>query len=271
MAVGEPGHAAPRPLAAFAHGRIVFDDRETMNTQMEPMRKNFRSQLQCEHLSDLAMNRNGAAGKCRSISSVLFARPNWNLVIQQIWKAVLLLYAAVAISATSVAADKSTRINLGTLAPRGSVYHQSLQAMAETWRQAPGGGVKLVIYPDGTQGGEADMVRLMNVDTLQSGLLTSVGLSKIEPGVTGLQYAPMMFRDLKEFDWVKERMHPQLEKRIADKGYVVLFWVDAGWVKYFSTKPLLMPEDLRKMKIFAWAGSLDQLDIMKKSGYTPVP
>ena len=29
------------------------------------------------------------------------------------------------------AAEKAIRINLGTLAPRGSVYHQSLQAMAE--------------------------------------------------------------------------------------------------------------------------------------------
>src|SRR5205814_2211473 len=82
------------------------------------------------------------------------------------------------VAATSLpAADKALRVNLGTLAPRGSVYHQSLQAMAEAWRLAPGGGVRLVVYPDGTQGGEADMVRLMNVETLQAGLLTSVGLS----------------------------------------------------------------------------------------------
>ena len=92
---------------------------------------------------------------------------------------VLPVLAAVHLAAPAgrlEAAEKTFRINLGTLAPRGSVYHQSLQAMAEAWRQAPGGGVRLVIYPDGTQGGEADMVRLMRVGSLQEGLLTVVGL-----------------------------------------------------------------------------------------------
>ena len=64
------------------------------------------------------------------------------------------LAAGAALRAPVCAAEKALRINLGTLAPRGSTYHQSLQAMAEKWKQAPGGGARLVIYPDGTQGGE---------------------------------------------------------------------------------------------------------------------
>jgi TRAP-type transport system periplasmic protein len=169
------------------------------------------------------------------------------------------------------AAEKAVRINLGTLAPRGSVYHQSLQAMAEEWRKAPGGGVKLVIYPDGTQGGEADMVRLMNVETLQAGLLTGVGLAKIEPGVIGLQSIPMLFRDLDEFTAVSEKVRPTLEKRLLEKGYVVLFWVDAGWVRFFFKKPVNGPEEMKTRKMFAWAGDVNQLEVMKQAGYTPVP
>src|SRR6266498_4089317 len=41
-------------------------------------------------------------------------------------------------AARSYSAEKVIRINLGTLAPRGSTYHQSLQAMAEKWKQARG-------------------------------------------------------------------------------------------------------------------------------------
>src|SRR5262249_6879059 len=137
------------------------------------------------------------------------------------------------------------RINLGTLAPRGSLYHQSLQSMAEGWRQSSGGSVRLVIYPDGTQGSEADMVRLMRVGSLQAGLLTAVGLSEIEPAVGGLQDIPMIFRNLDELEKVGDQLHPSLEKRLAEKGFVVLFWVDAGWVHYFSKDPLLTPEDLK--------------------------
>lgn len=173
--------------------------------------------------------------------------------------------------AVGQSAETGIRINLGTLAPRGSVYHQSLQAMAQSWRQAPGGGVRLVIYPDGTQGGEADMVRLMRVGSLQAGLFTAVGLSEIELGVAGLQNVPMLFRDLDEFERVTEQLRPTLEKRLLQKGFVVLFWVDAGWVRYFSKEPVLTPEDLRKMKIFVWSGSPDQVAIMRHAGYTPVP
>ena len=84
-----------------------------------------------------------------------------------------LMAAALALGAAA-RAETPVRINLGTLAPRGSAYHQSLQKMGEAWRDA---GVKLVIYPDGTQGGEADMVKLMRVGSLQGGLLTAVGLA----------------------------------------------------------------------------------------------
>jgi len=169
------------------------------------------------------------------------------------------------------AAEKTIRINLGTLAPRGSLYHQSLQTMAEAWRKSSAGTVRLVIYPDGTQGGEADMVRLMRVGSLQAGLLTAVGLSDIEPSVGGLQNIPMVFRNLEEFQKVGEQLHPSLEKRLVEKGFVVLFWVDAGWVHYFSKEPLLTPDDLRRMKIFVWTGSPDQVSIMRRAGYNPVP
>ncbi len=167
------------------------------------------------------------------------------------------------------AAEKTVRINLGTLAPRGSGYHQSLQAMAEAWRKE--GSVRLVVYPDGTQGGEADMVRLMRIGSLQAGLFTAVGLSQIEPAVSGLQDTPMLFQTLEEFEYVNDKLRPSLEKRMAEKGFVVLFWADAGWVRFFSKEPVLVPDDMKRMKIAVWAGYPDQVDIMRKAGYTPVP
>jgi TRAP-type transport system periplasmic protein len=144
---------------------------------------------------------------------------------------ILLMTLTLALAGAGInlkAADRPVRINLGTLAPRGSSYHKSLQAMAEKWKQAPAGGVRLVIYPDGVQGGEADMVKLMRVGTLQAGLLTTMGLADIEPGIFGLQSAPMIYRDFAEFEYVNEKLQPMLEKRMLEKGFVVLFWVDAG-------------------------------------------
>jgi TRAP-type transport system periplasmic protein len=164
-----------------------------------------------------------------------------------------------------------TRIKMGTLAPRGSSFHQILQAMGEKWRQAPSGGVQLTVYTDGVMGGEADMVRKMRVGQIQSGMLTVVGLSEIDDSVTALQNMPMVFRSLDEVDYVREKLQPVLEKRLLDKGFVVLFWGDAGWVRFFSKQPVILPADLKKMRIFVWAGDNRQVDIMKAAGYQPVP
>src|SRR5436190_724332 len=187
------------------------------------------------------------------------------------WFSLLALVSALSVPAPLRAAEKQVRINLGTLAPRGSIYHQSLQAMAERWKQAPGGGARLVIYPDGTQGGETDMVRLMRVGSLHAGLLTAVGLAEIEQGVTGLQTLPMMFRNFEELEFVNDKLRPMLEKRLSDKGFVVLFWANAGWVRYFSKEPMLTPDAMRKRKVYVIAGNIAQVDIMKKHGYNPVP
>jgi TRAP-type C4-dicarboxylate transport system substrate-binding protein len=65
-------------------------------------------------------------------------------------------------------------------------------------------------------------------------------------------------------------MEPDLEKRLADKGFVVLFWGDAGWVRFFSKAPAYTPEDFKKMKVFVTAGDNNEVEIMKAAGYKPV-
>ncbi len=169
------------------------------------------------------------------------------------------------------AADGPAKIRMGTLAPKGSSYFKHLQAMGEQWRQAPGGGATLIIYPDGTMGSEADMVRRMRLGQLQAGMLTVVGLTEIEPAVTGLQNMPMMFRTLDEVDFIGEKLEPMLEKRLAEKGFVVLGWCDTGWVRFFSKRPVIHPDDLRKAKLFVWAGNPADVDVYRSLGCNPVP
>jgi TRAP-type C4-dicarboxylate transport system substrate-binding protein len=189
---------------------------------------------------------------------------------ERLFLRVSLLALCCALALPLRAAEKAINIRLGTLAPRGTSYHKSLQTMGEKWRQASRGAVKLTIFPDGTQGGEADMVGLMQTGNLDAGLLTAVGLSEIEPAVTALQSMPMAFRTLDEVDYVGEKLRPQLEQRLLAKGYVVLFWTDSGWVRFFAKSPVLHPDDLRKLKIFTWAGNVHEYDIWKAAGFHPV-
>ncbi|MBI3418244.1 MAG: TRAP transporter substrate-binding protein DctP [Verrucomicrobia bacterium] len=182
------------------------------------------------------------------------------------------IFLAFVASSRSVvqAAEKKLTIKLATLAPTGTSYHKSLLAMREKWKQATDSAVDLNVYADGKLGGESDMVNLMGINSVQAALLTAVGMAEIEPAVTGLQSMPMMFHNLAEVDYVGEKMQPMLEKRLLAKGFVVLFWVDSGWVRFFSKRPLQTPDDLRKMKLFSWAGNTAQVEIYKEGRFNPV-
>ena len=179
--------------------------------------------------------------------------------------------AASFLSTTLSGAGAELRVRLGTIAPKGSSSYKHLLAMGEKWRKAPGGGASLTIYADGTMGGEADMVGRMRIGQLQAGMLSGVGLAEIEHAVTGLQNLPMMFRSLEEVDYIGEKLQPMLEKRLLEKGFVVLCWGDAGWVRFFSKNPVFHPDDLRKAKLFVWSGQAKDVDIYKSAGFNPVP
>ena len=169
-----------------------------------------------------------------------------------------------------VFAAEDVRIRLGTLAPRGTAWHRTLLEMGEKWRAGQGAGATFVVYTDGSQGGEADVVRRMRVGQLNAALLSVVGLNEIDESVTALQKMPLIFSTWDEVDHVREKLRPAVEKRFLEKGFVVLHWGDAGWVRFFSKEPMSRPADLRRLKLFAWAGDSAQADIMKSSGFHPV-
>ena len=155
--------------------------------------------------------------------------------------------------------------------PKNSLYHRQLLEIGESWRAAQGGNGKYLVYPDGSQGGEAEMARRMRIGQLQGALLSVVGLREIEPSIAALQVMPLLFRNWEEVDYVREKMRPAMEKKFLDKGFIVLTWGDAGWVRFFSKEAALRPDDYKKMKFFAWGSEPDQQGIMKSLGYTPVP
>jgi len=183
---------------------------------------------------------------------------------------IAIVYLAFSCFSTGVFADRPLTIKLGTLVPKGSFYHRALQEVAEQWRQVQGKNSRFIIYTDGTQGGEADTVRRMRIGQLNAALLSVVGLSEIDQLVTALQFMPMMFRSWDEVDYVRDKLRPRMEEQLRSKGFIVLFWVEGGWVRFFSKKPAVSPADFKGRRIFVWAGDNQQVEIMKSLGYHPV-
>lgn len=177
---------------------------------------------------------------------------------------------AAAVALPARAAD-AVPLRIGTVVPRNSLYHVQLMELGEAWRAAQGEGARYTVFTDGTQGGEAELVRRMRIGQLQGALISVVGLREIEPTISALQSLPLLFRDWSEVDYVREKMRPAMEQRFAERGFVVLGWGDAGWVRFFSKDPAFRPDDYKRMKFFAWGSEPEQQAIMKSLGYTPVP
>jgi TRAP-type transport system periplasmic protein len=178
--------------------------------------------------------------------------------------------AVLLVMGFSPIASAQTRIRLATLLPSGTSYHHSLQEMSAKWKQASNGTISVTIYADGTMGSEDEIVRRMRVGQLQAAFLTVSGISEIDPSVGALQKMPLVYRSLEEAAYVREKLAPDLNRRLAEKGFVVLFWADGGWVRLFSRDKGILPQDFKKMKIFVTAGDVSLSELYKSAGFNPV-
>ena len=161
-------------------------------------------------------------------------------------------------------------VKMATVVPEGSQYHLILREMAEKWKTASGGTVELRLYPGSVAGDDIDVVRKMRLGTLNGALLTSVGVAAIDKSVYALQ-VPMLYRTYEEVDYVLGKVSPKLEAALDAKGFVVLNWVDAGWVHFFTKSPAATPDLLKPQKLFSWAGDAEATEIWKGAGFSPVP
>jgi TRAP-type C4-dicarboxylate transport system substrate-binding protein len=167
------------------------------------------------------------------------------------------------------ALPQQIEIKMGTLAPEKSPWHEILQEIGQRWSKISGGTVRLTIFAGGTLGDEPDTVRKLRVNQLQAVALSGAGMGEIDKSVGCLQL-PMMFDSYEELDYVRDRIAPKLEKRIEARGFLVLNWGDAGWVHFFSTKPAARLNDIRKLKLFCWAGDNEEFELWKANGFNPV-
>ena len=164
---------------------------------------------------------------------------------------------------------QTTIIRLGTLVPKGSRWDEILINMGEEWKKASGGKIELKIYPGGEQGDEPEMVQKLRIKKLQAVALSGAGLSGIDPDVAALQI-PMMLSSYEELDYVRDHIAERLEKGLAQRGFIVLNWGDAGWIHFFTKQPASRPDDIRRMKLCVLQGDTATFQLYKINGFEPV-
>jgi TRAP-type transport system periplasmic protein len=190
------------------------------------------------------------------------------------WRRGTARVAGVALAAMIVSADtvgaQPVLVKMATLVPDGSSWHLILKETGDKWRTLSNGSVTVRLYAGGVAGDDPDVVRKMRLGTLNAGVLTSVGVAEIDKSVYALG-VPMMYDSYEEIYYVLDKMRPRLESSLESKGFVVLNWADGGWVHFFAQKPVAVPDDLKALKLFSWAGDATSVDLWKSAGFNPVP
>lgn len=179
-----------------------------------------------------------------------------------------ILSSIIALSLIATSAMAGVVIKLGTFAPVGSTYHDALVDLQQDWARISGGRVEVRIYAGGVTGSEGDMLRKMRIGQLQAATITSGGLPDIDPAFRVFQI-PMLFHSMDELDHVMNVMRPKLDKMLLDRGFRSLGWADAGWLHFFSRRPVRSPDDLRPQRIFVFSGADRMVEAWRDAGFRP--
>ena len=77
--------------------------------------------------------------------------------------------------------------------------------------------MKVNLYAGGTAGDDPDVVRKMNLGSLQAAVLTSVGLAELDKTIYAFSI-PLAFEDYDEVYYVINKMRPRFEANLLEEG-----------------------------------------------------
>jgi TRAP-type C4-dicarboxylate transport system substrate-binding protein len=185
-------------------------------------------------------------------------------------RALVLACALLGPALTASAQGRPVTIKLASFVPEGSIWDKNLRQMGDEWRRATDGRVSLTVFAGGQQGEESTVVSKMRLGALQGAALTVIGLGQIDPSFNAFA-VPFFYDSYDELQAVRAALTPDLEKRLAAKGFVLLGWGDAGWLQVFSKRKIATLADLKAIPIYTAAGDDQMVQWYKANGFQPRP
>jgi len=161
-------------------------------------------------------------------------------------------------------------IKVASMVPENTPWGSALNRMAAEWTAACNREVVFQIFHNGVAGNELDVLRKLKLNQIQAAVFSTVGMSAISQEIMTLS-VPFMIRTDDELDIILDNAKDDLEKLMAGKGFQVIAWARAGWVKIFSKSPVYVPAELKRMKLGTVAGQAELMQAFKTMGYQMIP
>jgi TRAP-type C4-dicarboxylate transport system substrate-binding protein len=161
-------------------------------------------------------------------------------------------------------------LKIATLAPAGTTWMEEMRKGAKEVTERTADRVKFKFYPGGVMGNDMSMLRKMRVGQLHGAALTSGGLAEIYKD-SWIYTLPLLFRDYREVDYVRERVDPLLREGLESKGFVALGISEGGFAYMMGNEPLKTVDDLKGKKVWIPEGDAIAEAVFEIAGVTPVP
>jgi TRAP-type C4-dicarboxylate transport system substrate-binding protein len=160
-------------------------------------------------------------------------------------------------------------IKMASIAPKGSNIANVVEEIGKQVWEKTNHEVALKIYWGGVQGDEKDVLRKMRLGQLHAGSFMGPTLGTIVPEVRVTEI-PYVFWNSGEVDYVRSQLESSMTKQFADKGFVVLGWMDLGFIYTFSKVPITSLEVARKQKWWTMEGDPMGRAIFDALGISPI-
>ena len=179
-------------------------------------------------------------------------------------------YVVAALFACLISGGAAAKtLKFATLAPAGTTWMNEMKAGADKVKERTGGRVKLKFYPGGVMGNDQSVHRKIKIGQLHGGAFTQGGLASVDSSVVAIGL-PMMFKNLDEVDYVRQRIEPELKASMEQGGYVLLGVSEGGFARILSKQPMIDVKALRDSKVWVPEGDQVSLTAYRALGVTPI-
>jgi TRAP-type C4-dicarboxylate transport system substrate-binding protein len=181
----------------------------------------------------------------------------------------LLMSAGLFFPVASAAEKAKITVKMATLAPKGSSIMNIFEDLAAQIRDKTNNEVAFKTYWGGVQGDEKDVYRKIQLGQLHGGGFMGPGLGQIVPEVRVTEI-PYVFMNYDEVAYVRSNLQETMNKLFEKKGFIVLGWMDLGFIYTFSKVPLTSLEVARQQKWWTMEGEPIGREVYKALGISPI-
>jgi TRAP-type C4-dicarboxylate transport system substrate-binding protein len=190
--------------------------------------------------------------------------------ISQRWPLVASLLALGLAACGSPQQDTGEIVRVGSLSAPGTPWHDEWLRFQTTFDAQPDSGLTLNLFITGQLGSEETVLSNLRRGRVQLGGFSLHGLASVVPELSVL-LAPYLFESRAEVDFIMDNYLTEIFTTLfAEQGITLLRWSEVGWNHVFCREPVIVPADIRGLKMRA-SSAIGPQEFARRVGADNVP